>query len=117
MFDFLREGGPFMYLLGIIAVVVVWLALKNMYIQFRQNGESGTHSGVNAILFWGCIALLLGVFGHFMGVYQAMQSIMAANDISPAIVAQGYIMSLSTIIFGMGILLFSSVSWFYLRSR
>jgi uncharacterized membrane protein len=117
MFDFLYMGGPFMYLLAVIATVVLWLAVKNTILLYRQNGDTQKSTNINAILFWGCIALLLGVFGHFMGIYQAMQAIMAANDISPAIVAGGYVMSLSTIIFGMGILLFSSVSWFYLKSR
>ena len=73
--------------------------------------------GINAILFWGCFSVVLGIFAHFEGVYLAMQAMMKANDISPAIVAQGYAMSLITILSGLFLFMVSSVTWLILRWR
>jgi uncharacterized membrane protein len=108
MIDFLHIGGPFIYLLVVIAGVVLWLAVKHLVQSYRPNDANRKSGNVKAILFWSCMALLTGVFAHFMGLYMAMQAIMEAADISPVLVAGGYAVSLSTIIFGMVILLLDS---------
>ena len=72
-------------------------------------------NGINAVLFWGIMSIIIGVFAHFIGIYAAMNAIMMANDISPAIVASGYAVSLITILFGLFILMLSSILWFILR--
>jgi hypothetical protein len=46
-----------------------------------------------------------------------MLAIFQANDISPAIVALGYSMSLVTILTGLTIFMVSAVIWFILRWR
>ncbi len=60
------------------------------------------------------MSAVIGFFGHFWGVYMAMQAISEATDISPAVVAEGYAMSLITILTGLFIFLFAFV-WFMLR--
>ena len=118
MIEFILMGGPFMLIQLVIAGSVAWLSIAKFYVTFRKKeiDKEYYNNGVNAIIFWGGMGLLLGIFGHFMGVYQAMNAIRMANDISPAIVAGGYAMSLSTVLFGLGIFLFSAIIWFYLRS-
>ena len=73
--------------------------------------------GINAIIFWGSISAILGIFAHFSGIYQAMVAISMANDISPAIVAMGYAISLITILTGLLIFMISAVIWFFYRWR
>ena len=116
MIYFFQSGGPMMWLLLIIALVVLVLFIKKAVQLFGSNSTSEDAAiGINAVIFWGSISAVLGFFAHFYGVYQAMQAIKMANDISPAIVAEGYAMSLVTILFGMGILLISAILWFILR--
>jgi biopolymer transport protein ExbB/TolQ len=46
-----------------------------------------------------------------------MNAIAEANDISPAIVAMGYGMSLTSILFGLFIFIVSMSIWFFFRWR
>jgi len=116
MTHFFLSGGPMMWLLLLIALVILALFIKKAVQLFGSSSISEDAAiGINAVIFWGSISAILGFFAHFYGVYQAMQAIKMANDISPAIVAQGYAMSLVTILFGMGILLISAILWFILR--
>jgi hypothetical protein len=119
MTQFFISGGPIMWPLLILAVLVVALSVKKILDLFwaGELEKIQLESGINAIIFWGGISLVLGFFAHFYGVYQAMNAIARASDISPAIVAMGYAMSLTTIIFGLSIFLFSAVMWFLLRWR
>jgi hypothetical protein len=117
MLQFFFSGGYMMWLLLIVAIVVVVLAMKKAIQLFGKESLNSAQleNGINAILFWGLISLVLGFFAHFQGIYMAMAEIKRANDISPAIVAGGYAASLTTILFGMGIFLVSAIIWFILR--
>lgn len=119
MLDFFIQGGQFMWTLLILFVVIICLSVKKAIELFMKKGldKARLESGINAIIFWGGISTVLGFFGHFLGVYMAMQAIKMANDISPAIVAEGYAVSLHTILFGLFILMISAVFWFVLRWR
>ena len=119
MIQFFMEGGSFMWLLLIIAIVIVVLSITNgiqLYSKKEKN-KSQIENSINSILFWGGFSLVLGFFAHFMGVYQAMLAIRSAGDISPAIVAAGYAMSIITILSGLFILLVSSIIWFVYKNR
>ena len=74
-------------------------------------------SGIHAILFWGGLNVVVGYFAHYLGMFQAFQAIARASDISPSIVAQGYSVSLLTILFSLLIFLGSAIAWFVLRWR
>ena len=119
MIQFFMDGGAFMWLLLIIAIVIVILSITNgiqLYSQKEKNKKQ-LENGVNSILFWGGFSLVLGFFAHFMGIYQAMLGIRAASDISPAIVAGGYAVSIITILSGLFILMISSIIWFVYKNK
>jgi len=117
MISFFLRGGQFMWLMLILAIVIFGLTVMKVveFISKRDADKLKLERGVNAIFFWGGISAVLGFFAHYLGVYYAMEAITAANDISPAIVAEGYAMSLITILTGLFIFLFSAVIWFGLR--
>ena len=119
MFKYLHIGGDYMYLILLFAIIILGLSIKKAIDLFgKQNlSRPQMESGINAIVFWGGISLLIGFFAHFTGLYKAMQAIAEANDISPAIVAQGYGLSLITILAGMFIFIFSLILWFVFRWR
>jgi len=117
MLQFINSGGGLMWILIVIALVILLLTVKNIITILKRDGrpiQEINHS-INAILFWGILSAVYGLFLHFMGIYLAMQAIAQASDISPAIVAMGYSHSLVSILTGMFILLMSGIFWFGLR--
>lgn len=119
MLTFFFKGGPYMWILLMIAIVIVVLSICKLIQVFgkKEVDPLQFQSGLNAILFWSAISLLVGLFAHFHGIYLAMQAISRAHDISPAIVAMGYSMSLITVLTGMFIFIISLLIWFFLRWR
>jgi biopolymer transport protein ExbB/TolQ len=119
MIRFFLEGGMMMWFLLIIAIVILVLSIKKAIQLYGKQEVSKPvlESGINAIVFWGAISTIVGFFAHYLGVYHAMLAINRANDISPAIVAYGYSMSLITILSGLTIFMVSAVIWFVLRWR
>jgi biopolymer transport protein ExbB/TolQ len=75
--------------------------------------QSGNGSG--AILFWGCIAAVLGVLGSLNALYLSLWSIRQVGAANPSLVAEGLAVALITTIFGLLILACSAVAWFTLR--
>lgn len=119
MFQFFMEGGFMMWIFLVLAILILYLSIRKAIQLYgkQELAKPALETGINAIIFWGAIAAILGFFAHYLGVYQAMLAIYQANDISPAIVAYGYSMSLITILTGLTIFIFSAVIWFVLRWR
>ena len=119
MIEFFIKGGYMMWLLLVIAIVILVLTVKKILDLFVNKNlpSDKLENGINAILFWGAISAMLGTFAHFHGMYIAMMLISDANDISPTIVADGYGVSLITILAGLFIFIISAIVWFVFRWR
>ena len=119
MFIYFTMGGEFMWIQLLLFLTVIIFSTKKIYEFFikKDMPKNRLISGLNAILFWGGISVLFGFISHFWGVSTAYQRISYAHDISPAIIAGGYSKSLITINFGLLILLFAAIVWFFLRWR
>ena len=113
------QGGVYMWPLLLFAIIIVGLSVKKIIDLFfkKDLNQLQLENGINSILFWGGLSLLLGFLGHYHGMYLAMLAISRASDISPAIVAMGYGVSLITVMFGLLNLLFAAIVWFVLRWR
>ena len=70
---------------------------------------------INAVLFWGALAAVLGVLGQANGIYLGINAILAATEINPAVVAGGFAVSFSTTIMGFLLLAVSALAWMGLR--
>ena len=118
MFSYIHAGGPFMWLLlAILIVVVVQAITKGIQLFSKKEKNAGKlENGVNSILFWGIYGVVVGFFAHFLGILYAMEAIMSAADISPSIVAGGYSVSLLTILFGLIIFMIAAIIWFIYKS-
>lgn len=120
MIKFLLNGGAFKLPLLILSLVIVILSLKKTIDLFIKKNLSRPklEGGLNAILFWGAISALLGFLFHYLGFFQAIQSIAnAPRNPSPSIVAWGYAVSISKIIWGLLNFIFSLFVWYLLRWR
>jgi biopolymer transport protein ExbB/TolQ len=114
-------GGFFMWPLMILAVVILVLALVNAIRLFGQrDARSAVRSSVNAILFWGGVAAVLGFLGQWNGYYKATQVILDKGPklgINPAAVILGFGEALITAVVGLTILIAAAVVWYVLHVR
>jgi biopolymer transport protein ExbB/TolQ len=119
MLQFIAESGPFMILMLIVLIGLIILMVKKTIDIFISKKEvsSKDESSINAILFWGCISALIGVLGQLSGLYLTINAIAMAKDISPQVILIGLKISFNTTIFGLWVLLVSSIVWFFLKAR
>lgn len=119
MFQYIRLGGPYMYLIAIIALAnLVLIIKKGIDLFFRSDREPAKlERGINAIMFWGALAVPLGYLAYHHGIFAALTEIIVATDISPQIVMMGYQQALIPIFGGWITLVVSAVCWFVLRWR
>lgn len=117
--NFIQQGGTLMLPLLLIGVAVLVISAKKVNDLYVKKGlpSAQLEKGINAIIFWGIFGIILGFFGHFFGLYNAMIAISKAKNISPAIVAMGYAMSITTILAGLFIFMISAILWLVFRAR
>jgi len=118
MFAFVETGGPFGWLILILALVNTMLVIRKA-IQLgagKPLPSSMFENGLNAILFWGVICAVLGFLGQYTGIYNAMGAISKATELSPAVIARGFGQSFTTTLMGLNVLVLSAVAWFVLQS-
>jgi biopolymer transport protein ExbB/TolQ len=111
--------GVFGYPLMIIAIVIIVLIVKKVVDLWVRKDLSPQklESGLHGILFWGAVSALFGVLGQITGIYNALNAIIRATEISPNVIARGFAESFTTTIFGLEILLISAIVWFILYGR
>jgi hypothetical protein len=119
MLEFLRSGGSFVYPMLLLALVVSVLTVRGALRLFREPAAPGprAEAELHAILFWGVICAILGYLGQAVGVYNALLAISRARELSPAVIAQGYAQSFTTVILGLVVLVGAAVAWFVLYAR
>lgn len=67
------------------------------------------------ILLFGSLAAVIGFLGQGIGLFQAMEAIHMAGDISPALMAGGFKVSLIAPIYGILIFILSLLLWGVLK--
>jgi biopolymer transport protein ExbB/TolQ len=117
MMGFFREMGFYAWPLGLIAVAVVALAVRAA-LRLREaapRDRAPLEHAVNAVLFWGCVAGVVGILGQFHGIYQAAKAISRAGAISPQMIWGGIAVSFTSTLAGLAILLVAALAWAALR--
>ncbi|NIP77757.1 MAG: hypothetical protein GWM90_00550 [Gemmatimonadetes bacterium] len=116
MSGFIAQGGFFMYPLLLIALVIGGLAIWTTVRLRRGSGPDPVlETGIDATLFWGGWAVLLGLLGTFGGVYQAAGHIQRAGEVAPALAWGGIRVALTTTLVGLAIFIVAGLIWFALR--
>jgi biopolymer transport protein ExbB/TolQ len=119
MIQFFLSMGPYGWILLLLSAVILFLTIRRAMDLFRaaKPDPARLERGVNAILFWGCFAAILGLLGQFSGMYRGLSIIAQAELINPKLVFLGLADALSTTITGLTLLLLSALVWFVLRCR
>ena len=120
MFTLFYDGGAFMWPLLLLAITVISLSVKKSLELYgtKEQNLARLEVGLNAIIFWGGISVIVGFLGSFIGIYLAASYVpSSAEPISTGIVWGGIRVALITTIFGLIIFTYSSIAWFILRNR
>ena len=118
MLSVYRLMGPWGIILLVLILVNVCLVGWSV-VKLSTNGHHKNPSlegKINAVLFWGAMGAVLGVLGQLNGIYLALRVILAAAEIDPAVVAEGFAISFLPTLFGLALLAGSALAWFVLRA-
>jgi hypothetical protein len=113
MLTFFKQCGLIGYPLLIITIANIVIAIRCAIKIAAGGGERdpGLTNSVNSILFWGALSAVLGLLGQYTGIYNALGAIINATEISPRLVMIGFRESFTTTLWGMNLLVWSSVAW------
>lgn len=113
MIDLYYQGGPLF--MGILTLnLLVLIAYCTFYAIKKQSLQ--TDKPLAYIKQIGLFALVIGVFGQLIGLFQAFEAIQAAGMVSPAMLAGGLKVSMITTLYGVLIYIISFVIWFALSA-
>lgn len=118
MIRFLSEAGPVIFPLMLLAAVVLGLTLWNALVLMLRGSAAANrrrHS-IDAILFWGSVAAVLGFLGQWIGLAKMAQLVAQRGIVSPQMVVFGLSESLMTTVSGMVVFTVSAFLWFFLRT-
>ena len=112
----LMESGPLIWPVILLVFVIFGLVIKNAVALIGKRGEptSRRHS-IDAVLFWGSVAAVIGFLGQWLGVMKLITVIFERGVVSPNMVVYGLSESLLTPVAGMFVLVISAFLWFFLR--
>lgn len=121
MIRYFMAGGPFMFPLVLLAVVIAVIGLINVVRLFGQRSAADSvRASINGILFWGVVAAVLGFLGQWSGYWKASQVILRDGPrvgINPAAVIMGFGEALITAFVGLAVLIVACVLWYLLLAR
>lgn len=113
---FIQEAGPLILPVILLFVVIAILAIRNAVALIRSKGSMAKRRGsIDAILFWGSVAALLGFLGQWLGVMKLITVMVEHGLASPKLVVLGVSESLQTPLGGMVVFVVSAFLWFFLR--
>ncbi len=112
-------GGIFLWVqILVILVMLVMAAIKfRQYYSNKSLAPLPFHKSHHAILFLGIFNLVWGMFTQVLGFVQALDAIIAAADVSPALIMEGLKNSFVSPLIGLVSLLVGALLWAVLQGR
>ena len=111
-----------MSLVSLPAIGALFFAIRGYIALFSKKAAvtSQLKSQITSILVLGSMALFIGWLGHLIGIYSAVEAIQNGHvEISPQLLAGGLRVSLITFLYGMIVMVLSTILWLplYLRAN
>ena len=112
-------GGFFLWvqILGIILILVLAAFKFRQYYGNDSLASLPFHKSHHAILFLGIFNLVWGMFTQLVGLVQALNAIIAAADVSPALIMGGLKNSFISPLIGLISVLIAALLWAILQGR
>jgi len=116
MLQFIREAGPLIFPVILLVLVIAGLGVVNAVALIRRKSAAPSRrNSIDAILFWGSVAALIGFLGQWLGIMKIITVIVEHGVVSPNMVVLGLSESLLTPVAGMFVFVVSVFLWFFLR--
>src|SRR5690606_21197245 len=96
----------------IVALGILWTAVRTFMRAGEDPAAEDVRRGMQSVLFWGGIAVLLGLLGTVVGLVFAAQAVARVPDAPASLIWGGVGVTLITLIFGLLIFLFAALVWF-----
>jgi hypothetical protein len=112
-------GGPFLYFQVLLLILILILGVLK-FIRYFGNGGPVLlpfHRSHHSILFLGIFSFVWGTFTQLVGIVIALNEIIKAADISPALVIMGLRNSFVSPVIGFGTLILAALIWGILHAR
>jgi len=112
-------GGIFLWIQILVILLILVMAIVKFY-QYYGNANLVSqpfHKSHHAILFLGIFNLVWGMFMQVLGFVQALNAIIAAADVSPALIMEGLKNSFISPLIGLVSILVSALLWAILHGR
>ena len=112
-------GGIFLWVQFLVILLMLVMAIIKFY-QYYGNANLASqpfHKSHHAILFLGIFNMVWGMFMQVLGFVQALNAIIAAADVSPALIMEGLKNSFISPLIGLVSLLVSALLWAILHGR
>ena len=112
-------GGIFLWVQLLVLLLIVVKAVMKFRQYYGSSDPSSLpfHRSHHAILFLGIFSLIWGMFTQVLGFVQALNAIIAAADVSPALIMEGLKNSFVSPLIGLVSLLIASLFWAILQGR
>jgi biopolymer transport protein ExbB/TolQ len=102
-----------MNIVTIFGFLMLFFSVKSIIRIVLKKDYSG--KGLVYILLFGSMAFIWGVLGQAVGMFEAFAAIQQAGDISPALIAGGFRVSMIAPLYGLFYFILSIPFWVVLR--
>ncbi|MFH1851376.1 MAG: hypothetical protein ABIA75_03445 [Candidatus Neomarinimicrobiota bacterium] len=120
MIEFISSTGIIIWPLWVITLVIIIMAVSKIRILSGDNVpfDRDLAGEINAILFWGVIALFLGIYGQVWVLGHTLRNrVVQPEGINLRELLLGLKTSLNPLVLGLSILLVAIIVWSVLRVR
>lgn len=117
MTEWFLEGGIMMWLVlgaGLVGLALAVDAGRRLAAGSPEPAE--LRAEIDAVLFWGGFASVLGLIGTLVGVGQMARYVERAGQVSASLAWSGLRVALITTVFGLVVLAVCLLAWFALRA-
>ncbi len=112
MLNFIGQLGTWGPLLILLTLAIIVLVVRYGLKLFGSEPDKSVD--INKIMILATLVITIGAFSHFSGLYSGLQ---IYGEMSPAMFAGGYAVSLIAMMFGFVVFILSTLCWFGLRTR
>ena len=113
------EGGPtFMSLVYLMWIMVFILAIRFIFLYRGNKNPQKLKRTNDDILFFGSLAFLIGITGQMVGLIAAFDAVQRIIDVRiiPQALAGGLKVTFIAPVFGIVLLILSTIIWFVFRN-
>lgn len=98
--------------MGILSIFFL-ISLALAVVNARQifSGKSVNQNKINLVKSFGLLAMVTGIFGQLLGLFDAFSAIEQMGAVSPAMLAGGLRVSMITTLYGVTIFIVSYLIW------